>query len=430
MRSILSRSIFALSVSGCLALSSLAGQPPAFTDLTLDAALKQIANTDKVLVVKFTAEWCGPCKAMDRTTWKDDKVVEWVKANGVAIQVDVDKEPKIARQYKVNAMPTMVAIKGGKEVARRVGFMNPSQTMTWMQAAHTGAGAESKPEAGAPAGNPDNAVQSMQDRLSAAEELVRNEQYDKALAEFSWLWDNMVQQDPSMLGVRGSFLAASIKDLAEKHEPTRSAFRDKRDAAEKRLKSDERTFTDLDDWVVLNDIIGDSAATLAWVDRVKGDSGAASSLRRVGFRLEPLLIENKRWADLVLLDGDPLVSLAQQHQMTSLLLASVDRAPKDDEMPADMKAQIADMPHKVFRDKAATLYVANLAAGKEDVASSIVARATELSDSPELRIALVDLAVNEGFARPAQQAILEKAGDTDAAKAARDKLAKALKAAR
>jgi thiol:disulfide interchange protein len=40
------------------------------------------------LIVDATAEWCGPCKQMDKVTWRDGDVVRWIEANGVAVQLD------------------------------------------------------------------------------------------------------------------------------------------------------------------------------------------------------------------------------------------------------------------------------------------------------------------------------------------------------
>ncbi|MBX3381853.1 MAG: thioredoxin family protein, partial [Phycisphaeraceae bacterium] len=112
--------------------------PPAFSDLTLDAAIKQVEGTDKLVLMKFTADWCMPCKAMDQTTWRDDKVVAWVKDHGVAIEVDVDKEPKVSERYQVAAMPTMVMIRGGNEIARKAGYMDTDRTLQWLEDASTG----------------------------------------------------------------------------------------------------------------------------------------------------------------------------------------------------------------------------------------------------------------------------------------------------
>jgi thiol:disulfide interchange protein len=76
--------------------------PPVFKQASFKDALAETVGTDKILIVKGTAEWCGPCKQMDRTTWRDQKVVQWVKDNGLAIQVDVEpQDPRDADHDRV-----------------------------------------------------------------------------------------------------------------------------------------------------------------------------------------------------------------------------------------------------------------------------------------------------------------------------------------
>merc|ERR1712243_141961 len=76
-----------------------------------DEMLKDAA--DKLVVVDFTATWCGPCKAIS------PKFEELAKNNPniICFKVDVDEGEEIAQHYKVNCMPTFLFFKGGKQVA-------------------------------------------------------------------------------------------------------------------------------------------------------------------------------------------------------------------------------------------------------------------------------------------------------------------------
>lgn len=68
-------------------------------------------------VLYFRADWCGPCKQMAgivaglETSYPE---VEFKK-------VDVDQEYKLAAEYHVRAVPTLIHLKDGKEVARLTG---------------------------------------------------------------------------------------------------------------------------------------------------------------------------------------------------------------------------------------------------------------------------------------------------------------------
>ena len=67
-------------------------------------------------VVDFFATWCGPCKAIAPTVGKLSETYSSVRF----IQIDVDKNPSIARELEVTAMPTFVLFKDGKALEDRV----------------------------------------------------------------------------------------------------------------------------------------------------------------------------------------------------------------------------------------------------------------------------------------------------------------------
>jgi thioredoxin 1 len=74
-------------------------------------------NIYMLKVIKFSGEWCGPCKLLA-------PIFEQVKSavDGVSFQdVDVDNNSALAIQYKVRGVPTIVIEKDGQEVKRIVG---------------------------------------------------------------------------------------------------------------------------------------------------------------------------------------------------------------------------------------------------------------------------------------------------------------------
>jgi len=69
-------------------------------------------------VIKFEAEWCGPCKAM-APVW--NKVAG--DTEGVAFEtVDIDDNPELAAQMQIRVVPTIVFVKDGDEIDRAVGM--------------------------------------------------------------------------------------------------------------------------------------------------------------------------------------------------------------------------------------------------------------------------------------------------------------------
>jgi thiol:disulfide interchange protein len=70
----------------------------------LDEALDRAQKERKLLVLDFSAEWCAPCKRMEKTTFADARVVELL-ARYVVVKIDTDKEPEIAKRLGVIGLP-------------------------------------------------------------------------------------------------------------------------------------------------------------------------------------------------------------------------------------------------------------------------------------------------------------------------------------
>ena len=89
---------------------------------SLEKAQKSAAKQKKLIFVDFYAEWCGPCKEMLRTTYRDKRVVARIK-DFVPVLVDVDKQSALARKYGVEAIPNAVFLDAkGNVVQRAVGY--------------------------------------------------------------------------------------------------------------------------------------------------------------------------------------------------------------------------------------------------------------------------------------------------------------------
>ncbi|XP_057443612.1 thioredoxin H2-like [Lotus japonicus] len=74
-------------------------------------------ETNKLMVIDFTANWCGPCKYMDPII----KEFAAKYTNVEFIKIDVDVLMDVAQAFQVQAMPTFILIKKGKVVEKMVG---------------------------------------------------------------------------------------------------------------------------------------------------------------------------------------------------------------------------------------------------------------------------------------------------------------------
>lgn len=109
------------------------GYGAGFADRDLDRAARRADDEGRLLVIDATATWCGPCRKMDRDTWNHPDVAWWFEEFGVFVKFDVDESPHLVEMFRVNAMPTVIAIRGDEEVARHVGYLGPRQMIDWLE---------------------------------------------------------------------------------------------------------------------------------------------------------------------------------------------------------------------------------------------------------------------------------------------------------
>jgi thiol:disulfide interchange protein len=105
--------------------------PPVFANLEYEAAKTKAESDGKLLLVLNTAAWCKPCKEMDKTTWRDEKVVAWVDEHAVAVRVDVDQRQELKASFSVQGMPTIILFRGEEELGRVVGRQSADEMMVW-----------------------------------------------------------------------------------------------------------------------------------------------------------------------------------------------------------------------------------------------------------------------------------------------------------
>jgi thioredoxin 1 len=87
----------------------------AVTDATFD---NDVLASDKPVVVDFWAEWCGPCRLVDRVL--EEIATEYAEKLTI-LKLNVDENPRTAQAYNIVSIPTMNVYRGGEVVKQIVG---------------------------------------------------------------------------------------------------------------------------------------------------------------------------------------------------------------------------------------------------------------------------------------------------------------------
>lgn len=86
---------------------------------------------DKLVLVDFMATWCGPCQKMKPSI---KKLREELKDKITITEVDVDERKDLSAKFEIEAMPTLVFFKNGKETSRSVGYLTEQQLRDLIEA--------------------------------------------------------------------------------------------------------------------------------------------------------------------------------------------------------------------------------------------------------------------------------------------------------
>ncbi len=69
-------------------------------------AFKEARDSNKLVLLDLSAEWCHWCHVMDNTTYSDSRVIKMVNERFIPIRVDIDKRPDISERYNRGGFPT------------------------------------------------------------------------------------------------------------------------------------------------------------------------------------------------------------------------------------------------------------------------------------------------------------------------------------
>lgn len=93
-------------------------------------ALAEAKKQKKMIFLDAYASWCGPCKLLKSKTFIDKSAGDFFNTNYINVAVDMEKGdgPALARQYGVNAYPTLIITDSlGTILTYTKGYISPEQ---------------------------------------------------------------------------------------------------------------------------------------------------------------------------------------------------------------------------------------------------------------------------------------------------------------
>ena len=108
-----------------------------FAQLTFDDARHIATERDLLVVVDGWADWCGPCKLMDRTTWTDPTLQAWLHDHAITLKVDTGMEKSFASEHRISGLPVVIVFHDGREIARTAGYRRAPDLLAWLKGVST-----------------------------------------------------------------------------------------------------------------------------------------------------------------------------------------------------------------------------------------------------------------------------------------------------
>ncbi len=101
------------------------------------------ASRERLIIVDFWAPWCGPCKQLSPIL---EKIIAAAGPNVVLVKINIDDNPEIAAQLRVQSIPAVFAFFNGQPIDGFMGALPESQVKDFIERAIKRAGPNLKPE--------------------------------------------------------------------------------------------------------------------------------------------------------------------------------------------------------------------------------------------------------------------------------------------
>ncbi|MBC7965243.1 MAG: thioredoxin family protein [Fuerstia sp.] len=136
--------VVVLAVAMFACSSGIAAQIPWSTDI--EDALHRATENGQPVLMEFTADWCGYCKKMEKTTFTDPDVAQRISQNFVAVRVDADQNKDLVKDLGIKGLPAILIVSPDLKVIERIsGFQTPEALIPKLDAVTASRPSQGKP---------------------------------------------------------------------------------------------------------------------------------------------------------------------------------------------------------------------------------------------------------------------------------------------
>lgn len=88
------------------------------------SSFQKLINSEKPVLIDFSAEWCGPCKVMAPIL---EQVKREIGDKATVIKIDVDRNQHVSQSLNITGVPTLMIYKKGKQLWRQSGVLDKNR---------------------------------------------------------------------------------------------------------------------------------------------------------------------------------------------------------------------------------------------------------------------------------------------------------------